>query len=342
MVTIAERIDAVPCAHSLEAEVRELRLIAEHKPRYNRRSRWPERAVWLKLTVEAFPRLSQVRVVRDDGATYLGPFGSARQAESAATALHEAIPLRQCGGRLAVSVRRAACVLAELARCGAPCNGQQSREDYSVHVAAATRAITGDPSLVVAAIQRKLDSLASCDRYEDAAIHRDRLAAFVRAAARRQRLGALTAVDELVAALPDGKGGWELSVIRRGRLVASGRAPAGAGVRPYVAALKATAETIIPGPGPLPAASAEEVECVLRWLETPGCRMVECEGTWASPAFGAAGQREWLAAVRERALTPGGKPERRALRPIARPARPDSHKPVSPSGPVGPGRWPAG
>jgi DNA polymerase III subunit epsilon len=342
MVTIAERIDAVPCAHSLEAEVRELRLIAEHKPRYNRRSRWPERAVWLKLTVEPFPRLSQVRVVRDDGATYLGPFGSARQAESAATALHEAIPLRQCGGRLAVSVRRAACVLAELARCGAPCNGQQSREEYSDHVAAATRAITGDPSLVVAAIQRKLDSLASRGRYEDAAIHRDRLVAFVRAAARRQRLGALTAVEELVAALPDGSGGWELSVIRRGRLVASGRAPAGAGVRPYVAALKATAETVIPGPGPLPAASAEEVECVLRWLETPGCRMVECEGTWASPAFGAAGQREWLAAVRERALTPSGKPERRALRPIARPARPDSHKPVSPSGPVGPGRWPAG
>ncbi len=73
MVGIAERIDAVPCAHSLEAEVRELRLIAEHKPRYNRRSRWPERSVWLKLTVEPFPRLSQVRVVRDDGATYLGP-----------------------------------------------------------------------------------------------------------------------------------------------------------------------------------------------------------------------------------------------------------------------------
>ena len=60
MVSIAERIDVVPCAHSLEAEVRELRLIAEHKPRYNRRSRFPERAIWIKLTVEPFPRLSQV------------------------------------------------------------------------------------------------------------------------------------------------------------------------------------------------------------------------------------------------------------------------------------------
>ena len=342
MVGIAERIDAVPCAHSLEAEVRELRLIAEHKPRYNRRSRWPERAVWLKLTVEPFPRISQVRVVRDDGATYLGPFGSARLADAAATALHEAIPLRQCGGRLAVSVRRAACVLAELARCGAPCTGSQSREDYAVHVEDARRAITGDPSQLVDAITRKLNSLAAAGRYEDAAMHRDRLVAFVRAAARRQRIGALTSIEELVAALPDGAGGWELSVIRRGRLVAAGGSPAGAAVRPYVAALKATAETVWPGPGPLPASSSEEVECILRWLERPGCRMVECDGAWSSPAFGACGQREWLAAVSERGLGAAGKPERRGLRPLARPARPDPHKPVSPSGPVGPGRWPSG
>jgi DNA polymerase III subunit epsilon len=233
-------------------------------------------------------------------------------------------------------------VLAELARCGAPCTGTQSREDYAVHVADAHRVITADPSQLVDAVTRKLASLATAGRYEDAAMHRDRLVAFVRAAARRQRLGALTSVDELVAALPDGRGGWELSVIRRGRLVAAGGSPAGAGVRPYVAALKATAETVWPGPGPLPASSAEEVECILRWLERPGCRMVECEGTWASPAFGAAGRREWLAAVSERSLAPAGKPERRGLRPVARPARPDPHKPVSPSGPVGPGRWPAG
>ena len=169
-----------------------------------------------------------------------------------------------------------------------------------------------------------MQRLADAGRFEDAGRHRDRLIAFVRAAARRQRLGALAAVEELVAALPDGAGGWELSVIRHGRLVASGRSPAGAGVRPYVAALMATAETVVPGPGPLPAASAEEVECVLRWLERPGARLVECSGTWASPAFGAAGQREWLVAASERAAVPIGKPERRNTRPSARPARADT------------------
>jgi DNA polymerase III subunit epsilon len=123
MVAIAERVVPIVCATELEAQVRELRLIAEHKPRYNRRSRFPERAVWLKLTVEAYPRLSVVREVRDDGAAYLGPFGSVRGAELAMTAAHEAFPVRQCTQRLVPGRRVPACALAEMGRCGAPCEG---------------------------------------------------------------------------------------------------------------------------------------------------------------------------------------------------------------------------
>ena len=58
MVGLAESVEGIVCATPLEAEVRELRLIAEHKPRYNRRSKFPERVTWVKLTVEAWPRLS--------------------------------------------------------------------------------------------------------------------------------------------------------------------------------------------------------------------------------------------------------------------------------------------
>ncbi|HEY9522853.1 MAG TPA: endonuclease, partial [Thermopolyspora sp.] len=42
-----------------------------------------------------------------------------------------------------------------------------------------------------------------------------------------------------------------------------------------------------PGPGPIPAASAEETECILRWLEAPGVRLVEASGGWSQPARGA-------------------------------------------------------
>ena len=76
MIGIAERVRHIVCTTALEAEVRELRLIGGAKPRYNRRSRFPEKVVWLKLTDEPFPRLSIVRELKDDGAAYLGPFSS--------------------------------------------------------------------------------------------------------------------------------------------------------------------------------------------------------------------------------------------------------------------------
>ena len=100
MVNLAASVTGIECATPLEAGVRELRLIAAHKPRYNRRSRHPEKMHWLKLTVEPWPRLSLVRKVAEDGADYLGPFASRRTAEKCLTALHEAFPIRQCSDRL--------------------------------------------------------------------------------------------------------------------------------------------------------------------------------------------------------------------------------------------------
>ena len=63
--------------------------------------------------------------------------------------------------------------------------------------------------------------------------------------------------------------------------------PRGAHPAPYVEALVATAETVVPGPGPTPAASAEETECILRWLETPGVRLAQVDGSWSLPVDGA-------------------------------------------------------
>lgn len=321
MVGIAERVDPVVCATPLEAEVRELRLIAEHRPRYNRRSKFPERAVWVKLTVEAFPRLSLVRAVLDDGATYLGPFGSTRTAEAAVAAVHEALPLRQCTTRLSTRRPSPACVLAEMGRCGAPCQGLESVEAYADHVAAYRTAVTTDPGALVAVLTRRIEALAADERFEDAAAQRDRLAALVRAVARQQRIVSLTSVPELVAARPTADLGWEVAVVRHGRLVAAGTIPRGAHPAPYVDALVATAETVVPGPGPLPAATAEEVGCVLRWLETDGTRLVRLDGVLASPAHGAGGHRSFLDAVGEARGSADPFADRRGLRPLARPAR---------------------
>jgi DNA polymerase-3 subunit epsilon len=318
MVGLAERVAHVPCATELEAEVRELRLIAEHKPRYNRRSRFPERAVWVKITVEPFPRLSIVREVHDDATTYLGPFGSRRTADLAVTALHEAFPIRQCSGRLSPGRIVPACILAEMGRCGAPCSGGETVEAYAEHVAELRQAMLADPDPVVTALRRRMGRLSAAQRFEEAGSQRDRLAAFLRGSARLQRLAAVTSCAQLVAARPMIGGGWELAVVRHGRLSAAGAVPAGAAPRPYVDALVATAESVRPGPGPTPAASAEETECILRWLELAGTRLVELDGVWCSPVHGAQRQRE-IADIRDDhlLLLPAG--DRSRFRPVHQP-----------------------
>jgi DNA polymerase-3 subunit epsilon len=320
MVGLAKEVRPVVCATPLEAEVRELRLIAQHKPRYNRRSRFPERALWLKLTAEAFPRLSRVRDVRDDGAVYLGPFSSGRQVELATAAVHEAFRIRQCTQKVSLRGTGSACALVEMGRCGAPCDGRESAQDYAVHVAAVRAAMLGDVRDLVAALTRKVTRLSDVERFEEAAMHRDRLAAFVRAASRVQRLSALTSCAEVVAARLTDDGGWEVVVVRHGRLAATGVASRLEDPRALADALVASAEVVPPGIGPTPAATAEETECVLRWLEKPGVRLVSMQGTWACPTYGAGGVRIWADAAEEaRSALSGGFGDKRDLRPVHQP-----------------------
>lgn len=306
MLAAAERVEAIVCAHSLEAEIRELRLIAVHKPPYNRRSKFPERVVWLKLTTEAYPRLSLVRQVADDGAAYLGPFTSKRSAELAAAGVYDALPMRQCTKKLSVRKITPACALAELGRCPAPCEHVISVEEYRARAAEPFREATrADPAEVVERLLERIGKLAEKQRYEDAAAVRARLTAFLRAAVRMQRLASLTTLTEVVAARPAATGGWELSVVRRGRLVAAGVSPAGEHPRRTIDVLLATAETVLPGPGPAPAATPEEGERILAWLERPETRLVRIDAQgWASPARGA-GRWRSLLAMADAAITAG-------------------------------------
>lgn len=295
MLAAAERVEAVECAHSLEAEVRELRLIAAHAPPYNRRSKYPDRTVWLKLTAEPYPRLSLVRQVLDDGATYLGPFRSQRTAELAAAGVYDAVPLRQCSHRLSPRSTVPACALAELGRCPAPCEHRISVADYDERAVTPFReTATGDPGPVVAALLARMRTLAQGQRYEEAAVARTRMTALLRAALRMQRLTALTGITELVAARPAAGGGWELAVVRRGRLAAAGASPPRLHPRPTIDLVLATAETVTGGPGPVPSASAEETERILAWLERPETRLVQASAGWASPVRGAARFRDLL------------------------------------------------
>ena len=319
MINAAERVEAIVCAHSLEAEVRELRLIAAHKPPYNRRSKHPERRLWLRLTTDAYPRLSVVRQARDDGTAYLGPFPSRQAAEAAATAVYDVLPLRQCGGVLSLRKTSPACALAEIRRCEAPCQHLVSVEAYGRHAATFAEAVHGDPSPLVERLLARIEKLADRQRYEEAAVARNRLAALLRAVVRSQRTKAIVDVPEMVAARADGQGGWELAVVRYGRLAAAGVAARGVPPLPVVDQLVAAAETVIPDPAS-DGLHLEEIERVLSWVERPETRLVKVDAIWSSPARGAGRWARLLAQIEVGRQGADPFDDRRRMRPEARPA----------------------
>ena len=131
--------------------------------------------VCVKLTTEAYARLSIVGKVRDDGATYVGPFGSRRHAELAAAAVYDAVPMRQCSRRLSTRRRSGTCMLADVGRCAAPCDLRIDVQEYDQRVAEPFRRLASDdPTAIVDALMSKMRRLAGVQRYEDAAEVRSR------------------------------------------------------------------------------------------------------------------------------------------------------------------------
>lgn len=288
MVRVATGVEAHVCATPLEAEVRELRMIAAHSPRYNRRSRNQDRLLWVKLTDEAFPRLSVVRQVSDDGCQYWGPFRNRQAAEEASLALYDAFPLRQCTRRLSRRTASQACALAEMGRCLAPCELDERSERYAEVVQQVRVALSSDVRPVLSTAGQRLGRLVEQQRFEEAQVLSSRLSGYARTTLRRQRIGSVADCAQVVAArriLDEGplRGGWEIHVFRHGRLVAATVSRPDEVPQRVAREAVAGAETVLPRRSGIPAATIEECELVAAWLELPGVRLIEMDGDWSWP-----------------------------------------------------------
>ncbi len=308
MASLATAVDHVECAHDLEAGVRELRLLAAHAPPYNRRSKFPRRWWWVTLTNEAFPRFTVarapqsgtvVRPFRYDSA--VGPFRSRGDALDAAAFIARFTGVRTCTTRLSRSALHGpACPEREVSGC--PAVRDVGAAEYATTAQDALALIDGRSSRPLADALAHIDELAERKRYETAARIRDDAAATIDVLWRGQRLRALASISEMVAAKPDGEGGWHLAVIRLGQLAAAGVAPRGVPPMPVVDALSAGAQSVLPTSEPLGGALVEESALLTRWLAQPGVRIVRAEAGYCSP-LGAAGRwSPWAASARSARL----------------------------------------
>jgi len=302
MITLAHYLDYIETPTIIEAEVRELRLIAEKQPRFNRRSKFQEKAVWVKITEESFPRLVSVRGQRglSDDVGWCGPFNGREEATRAIEAIYEVTQIRQCSPRITLNSMKSAspCALFDMKKCGAPCVGKESVDTYASHVMTTRVSLHHDATTILNSINQRMKELAEQERFEEAAELRNRLSSFIRGTARGQRIRSLTRVPHLIAALPLSPQSWEFVVIRFGRLAGTAQGTS-INYKDVIESLTLTADVVVDNGEILPASHHEEVEVLLRYLSQDGIRLVDLDGEWSLPTFGSGSARQNLERVRE-------------------------------------------
>jgi DNA polymerase-3 subunit epsilon len=140
----------------------------------------------------------------------------------------------------------------------------------------------GDVRAVVAAAGKRLSRLVIEQRFEEAATVHRRLETFQSGSRRSHRVHVLAACPQVVAARPRGDG-WEIHVVRYGRLAAAAVSGRGENARAVAESAAASAQLVVSPVPPLPAATIEETERIADWLESDGVRIIEIDGDWSWP-----------------------------------------------------------
>jgi len=171
-------VDAILTATEAEALLLEATLIRQHKPHFNILLKDDKSYPYVRLSVqEEFPRLSVTRLVRNDGARYLGPFTDVKRLRRMLREARRIFPVRTC--RNFEDYRRAdrPCLYYHIRRCVGPCTSRArvTPESYRRVVEGLLFFLTGRDQELLARLRGEMDAAASARRYEEAALKRDQI-----------------------------------------------------------------------------------------------------------------------------------------------------------------------
>lgn len=181
----AADVEVVLAESAAAALLLENTLIKQERPPYNLRLKDDKAYLLVRVDRQhAFPRLRLVRKVKRDGATYLGPFASAKALRKTLRFLRTRFPLRTCSDQ-ELRERERACLYHQIGRCSAPCIGAIDEAAYRVLLDGALGVLRGRDEGLLERLEADMVEASAALAYERAAVLRDRADA-LRSAVRRQ------------------------------------------------------------------------------------------------------------------------------------------------------------
>lgn len=174
-----------------EALLLEQNLIKQLKPRYNVLLRDDKSFPYILISrSHAFPQLKKHRGKRAEKGDYFGPFASAGAVNRTLNQLQKVFLLRNCSDPMFES-RTRPCLQYQIKRCSAPCVGKISEEDYEQLAQDAGLFLSGKSTRIQADLAAQMAQASEDLEFE-------------RAAALRDRIKALTAVQSAQGINPRG------------------------------------------------------------------------------------------------------------------------------------------
>jgi excinuclease ABC subunit C len=188
MVAGVEQIECVVVASESEALLAEQSFIKQYRPRFNIRLRDDKSYPFIAISLdEAYPRVYFTRERHRPGRLYFGPYSNAKRVRGTLEVLAKVFMFRSCTGPEPGRRSGSPCLDYYIKRCGAPCVGYVSQEEYRQAIEGVTDFLSGRFKAIERDLEARMHAAAQTQEFEQATIERNRLAA-VRSLLERQRV----------------------------------------------------------------------------------------------------------------------------------------------------------
>src|SRR3954449_3191048 len=215
-----DHIESLAVSTEAEALLTEQTFIKQYKPRFNIRLRDDKSYPYIAISLdEDFPRVYFTRERHRRNRAYFGPYSSAKRVRGTLDLLGKIFLFRSCEGTEPGRHSGSPCLDYYIKRCGAPCVGYISKEEYREGIDGVMAFLSGRFKQIERDLEQRMYWRAGERDYEGAALERNRLQA-VRALLERQRVaneGAGT-YDAVAVAVEAGEANAQVFQVRDGVL----------------------------------------------------------------------------------------------------------------------------
>lgn len=222
MIEKIEDFEYILTDTEFEALCLESNLIKKHKPRYNILLKDDKGYPFIKITAEAFPRITLARKKEADGAQYFGPYPSSAVVYDTLDVVRRIFSIQHCNKKFPAEIGKARpCLYHAMHRCSAPCTGQIPAEDYQKTFGEITRFLNGEHTRLIRELEEKMEEAAAELAFEAAAAYRDKIEGIRRIAKQQKVITGKKDADIFALALAEDLAVFAVFFIRGGKLLGS-------------------------------------------------------------------------------------------------------------------------